>query len=234
MTPAFFAGLLLGAAGSGHCAMMCGPLVVTITRTLRPPSRAARVRQALTYHAGRIVTYLLIALPLGLASELLALRGFGGVVSIATGVLIGISALSSQHLALPSALGRRASLLTARACVTANGWMRSHPAIGPVVAGAVNGLLPCGLVYAAATAAAATGSTYDALALMLGFGLGSVPALIALTVSASSVPASWRPRLRQLTPAALALIAALLIFRGVAPVAHQHAPVAAHSHAPGQ
>jgi uncharacterized protein len=232
---AWFAGLLLGAAGSGHCALMCGPLVMTITRTLRPPSRAVRIRQALTYHAGRIFTYLLIALPLGFASELLAVQGFGRIVSVATGVLIGLSALSSRHLLLPAALGRHVSLASTRACVTANTWMRSHPAAGPVVAGVVNGLLPCGLVYAAAAAAAATGSTIDALALMFGFGLGSVPALLALTVSSSSVPAAWRPRLRQLAPAALLLVAALLIFRGVVPsAAHQRDHVQVHSHTPSR
>jgi sulfite exporter TauE/SafE len=77
--------------------------------------------------------------------------------------------------------------------------------------------VPCGLVYAAVTAAAAMGSAADALVLMIGFGLGTVPALVALSLSATWLPLGLRVRLRQLTPVVLALTAALLLVRGFAP-----------------
>ncbi len=54
---ALVTGLLLGAVGSGHCVGMCGPLVLTIERSLRRPSRRMQLRHALTYHAGRVLTY---------------------------------------------------------------------------------------------------------------------------------------------------------------------------------
>jgi sulfite exporter TauE/SafE len=54
---------------------------------------------------------------------------------------------------------------------------------------------------------------------MMGFGLGTMPALLALTVSAASIPLSLRMRLRRLTPAVLALTAALLLARALGPPA---------------
>ena len=46
--------------------------------------------------------------------------------------------------------------------------------------GALNGLLPCGLVYAAAIGSTATGSLSTGVAFMVLFGLGTWPALVAL------------------------------------------------------
>ena len=47
--------------------------------------------------------------------------------------------------------------------------------------------------------------------------MGTVPALVALSLSATWLPLGLRVRLRQLTPVVLALTAALLLVRGFAP-----------------
>jgi sulfite exporter TauE/SafE len=227
---AWLTGILLGVAGSGHCALMCGPLVLTVARTLRQPSRAARARQAVVYHGGRLLSYLLLAVPIGLVSQSASLHGFGRIVSVAAGLgLIGWVMRPSGGR--PGAgLSARVGAAAARACVAANRWQQNHQQLGTLGAGAANGLLPCGLVYAAATVAAAMGTARGAVAVMLGFGIGTMPVLLMLMLSAWAMPPGLRGGLRRLTPIAVVVVAVLLILRGLASSPghehHHHAAVA--------
>jgi sulfite exporter TauE/SafE len=226
----FVTGLLLGAVGSGHCIGMCGPLVLTIGRIRAGSSRRVQAQYSMLYHAGRGLTYVALAVPAGLVGQALVLNGLGQALAIVAGLLLLASAAGAGGGRLPGWLGSLGTAAATRACAAANSWRGTHPVAGPVAAGAANGLVPCGLVYAAVTAAAAMGTAADALALMIGFGLGTVPALVALSWSATLLPAGLRRRLRQLTPVVLALTGALLLVRGIAPPRsdshHHHAPAA--------
>lgn len=231
----FLAGFALGIAGSAHCVGMCGPLVLTFGRNLLQPSRARQAAHAAAYHAGRLLMYVALALPAGLAGQALVLRGFGRAVAIAAGLILLVAAFGPRMFGggkLAGRAGAFCSTCAARACSAAHGWSRTHPVAGPFFTGAANGLIPCGLVYAAVTAAAAMGSSRDAVVLMVGFGAGTVPALLAVSLSAASIPAAWRPRLRRLTPIVLALTAALLLLRGVTssstPHHHPSSPAVSH------
>lgn len=204
---------------------MCGPLVLTIGRIKARRSRRAQAQDALLYHAGRVLTYVALAAPAGLVGQALALNGFGRALAVIAGLLLLTGAVGASGARLPAWLGSIGAAAATRACAAANSWRGAHPVAGPVAAGAANGLVPCGLVYAAVTAAAATGSAVDAVALMTGFGLGTVPALVVLAWSSTLLPLALRARVRQLTPVVLALTAALLLVRGLAPqaaVPHQH------------
>jgi sulfite exporter TauE/SafE len=88
---------------------------------------------------------------------------------------------------------------------------------GPLRAGAVNGLLPCGLVYPAALTAAALGNPSSTALFMLGFGAGTLPAMVGLSYGLALFPSRLRAHLRRLTPAALTLTGVLLIVQGIAP-----------------
>ena len=225
MTP-WVAGLALGLAGSGHCAVMCGPLVVAIDRRLQPPSRRRQLAHALSYHAGRVLTYVLLAIPGGLLGETIALNGFARTMSVMTGALLMVWLVLGRSTG-GGMVRRTTGRVAGRICGAASRWHRTHPVAGPMAAGAANGLLPCGLVYAAVMTAAAMGSATGAVAVMVGFGCGTVPMLLGLTVSAGSLPHALRARLRQLAPVAMAIIAALLIARGLVP---RHGGAAAHGH----
>ena len=67
---------------------------------------------------------------------------------------------------------------------------------------------------------------------MAGFGLGTIPALVGLSMAAASPAFGMRSRLRRLTPVLLALTAAMLLVRGLAPSsaatdhAHVHSAIA--------
>lgn len=218
------AGLVLGIAGSAHCAAMCGPVLLVLTRGAGSSGRTAG-RAALVYHSVRVTMYVLLAIPAGYAGRALAAQGLGRVLAIIAGIaLLAMAAGFGEHAWLRP-VSRVWSAAVVRLGVRAATLARRHPRAGYAVLGMVNGLVPCGLVYAAATAAAALGSVSASLLFMAGFGLGTVPALLGLTVAVASIPPQFRRRLRFAGPAVMAIAGLLLIGRALLPPAaagHDH------------
>jgi sulfite exporter TauE/SafE len=212
---ALWAGLALGVAGSGHCAGMCGPLVLVANPRAGEGGRGATLGlHVALYHAGRVSTYVLLGLVAGGAGGIIAGAGLGRVLALAAGVVLIVTAL--RGAGLPGTTGQG---VLARAIAGALGragqWMRRHRLTGPFAFGAVNGLLPCGLVYAAVTAAAGLGNPSEALLFMAGFGLGSVPMLAAIALSGKGLAAMLPRRIRRIAPIAVAVAGLLLVVRGV-------------------
>ena len=200
---------LLGLAGSAHCAGMCGPLALALP-TGGKHGLALAPGRAL-YNAGRVTTYCLLGVVFGLIGRSLALAGVQRWVSIGLGVaiLFGVFVARARALtvkfALPVAwlkqvLGR----LLQRQSLAAQYWF-----------GVLNGLLPCGLVYIACVGSAATGGLFSGVEYMLVFGLGTVPMMLALSLAGQALPFAFRLRLQRLIPVCLALVAVLLILRGL-------------------
>jgi sulfite exporter TauE/SafE len=226
------AGVAFGLASSAHCAAMCGPLVLSIGR-LAPSSRRAQLRFALLHHAGRAAVYVLLALPAGLVSETLALQGFGRAIAIGAGLVLLLAAATSIRVRSLDRLTSTVSSMVTGRFAPVTRWAAGRPLAGPLATGALHGLLPCGLVYAALTTAAATGDMASAAMIMAGFALGTAPVLIALTAGAASVSVSFRPLLRRAGPVVLIVAGLLLIARGVSgPHRHPAEPdvVADHMH----
>jgi sulfite exporter TauE/SafE len=215
MTP-LVTGLIFGAIGSAHCIGMCGPLVLAVGRTLKRPSRRAVLQHSLTYHTGRVLTYALLGVAAGVAGETLSFWGLGRALAIAAGLLLLLAAIGAAIPQRLRGVGAIPAVLATRACASAGRWSRGHPVAGPMLAGAANGLLPCGLAYSALLTAAALGTGSGAILMMIGFGLGTVPALVGLSIAATHAP-GVRTHLRRLTPVLLAVTAVILLVRGFAP-----------------
>jgi len=221
MIEPLLAGLALGAASSAHCAAMCGPLVLTASR-LAATSWRARLRHALLHHAGRTLVYTLLALPAGLAGQWLVLHGWERGLAIGAGIVLLAALPRAVGVPLLDRIAARVSATVGRLFGPVLRWASTRPVGGPLAIGALNGLLPCGLVYAAMTTALAFGDLLAAMLVMIGFGAGTSVVLVALTMGARSLPVSWRLRLRPAGPLVLAVTAVLLIMRGVSD-AHRHA-----------
>ncbi len=216
---ALLAGLVLGMAGSLHCVAMCGPLVGVMA-----PVFGRRWWPVFWYTVGRLAGYVAIGSVAGLAGLAVQAVGLGRGLSIAAGLVMVMSAIgqwaSPQRLLGAAWLTRRLSGVVARL-----GHMRARrPRVSAMIAGGVNGALPCGLVYTAALAAATAREPLQGAAVMVMFGLGTAPAMMAVWLSTASVPSALRVRLRALAPVAVGLVGLLLIVRGVADSAKaQHA-----------
>jgi len=229
MTAALLAGVALGAASSAHCAAMCGPLVLSIGRRLGGPSRASQLRYALLHHLGRVLTYALLAVPAGLGGEMLMLEGFGRALAIVAGLLLLVAAAAAVRLPGVDRVTARVSAIVGRVFAPVLRWATARPIAGPLATGALNGLLPCGLVYAALALAAASGSLAGSITLMMGFGAGTAGVLVAMTMGAASISPSVRLRLRPIGPVVLAIAAAVLLVRGVT-IPHSHGAATHHAH----
>lgn len=170
MTPAVIAVVVAAVAGAPHCLGMCGALAVA----------GAGPRGWLPYHVGRVATYTLLGALAG---------GFGGslpgpswVVAVSSVFLVGFAAalaglVPEPTLTIPG-LPQAAAALARRA--------------GPAARlgfGALNGLLPCGLLYATLAVPVSTGSAVQGASLMALFG-----AITALPLTAAGF--GLRPLLR--------------------------------------
>ena len=82
--------------------------------------------------------------------------------------------------------------------------------------GILNGLLPCGLFYAAAAGAAATGDIVSGIEYMALFGLRTVPLMMTVSLSGRAFFGKFRFPLQKPVPASLVIVATLLILRGMA------------------
>jgi hypothetical protein len=82
---------------------------------------------------------------------------------------------------------------------------------GGYLLGVALGFLPCGFLYAALAASAASASPVRGAVAMLAFGLGTVPALIAVGIAGQTAAHRWRRGVAILSPAVMLLNAALLI-----------------------
>jgi sulfite exporter TauE/SafE len=220
----FLAGVVLGLAGSAHCAGMCGPVLLVVTGAAGPSCKTA-VRASLIYHFFRASMYVLLAVPAGYAGRALTAGGLGRAIAIVAGVLLVVAAAGSGSQRWMRPLSQAWSAIVVRMGMKARHFTRQYPYLGYAALGLANGLLPCGLVYAAIAAAAAFGSVASAALFMGGFGLGTIPALLGVTLAGASVPVPLRRRLRFVGPALMALAGFLLIARGVMPAnsaVHEH------------
>jgi uncharacterized protein len=200
---------ILGFFGSLHCAGMCGPLAIVLPATGR--NAAGFLAGRIAYNLGRLLTYGAIGFLFGLAGKTLLLAGVQRWVSIALGVLLLAGLLTSRTSAVSLPLVMSVGRLKARM----GALLRQRSIASQLVLGMLNGLLPCGLVYVAATGAILAGGVLAGTQYMLCFGLGTVPMMLAIGLSQKLVPVPWRLKLLKAVPVSVFVLAALLILRGL-------------------
>lgn len=198
---------IVGLMGGVHCAGMCGGIVSALganAAAARPPLGSGQTavitlhRQAVTgvlrvqsaYNLGRLASYV----------------GFGGLAgAIGAATLVFDRLLPVQHLlyivanAMMIALGLYlAGIWAGVARIERFGlwfWRPLQPMIRRFVPadtfgkglmlGALWGFVPCGMVYSMLVTAMVSGGAEQGALVMLAFGLGTLPNLMALGVAAS-------------------------------------------------
>lgn len=205
----FGTAFLLGFAGSLHCAGMCGPLLLAMPTGSGSTGR--QVYRRVIYQLGRVLTYTLLGLLAGGLGHSVGLGGFQRWVSIVTGALIIVGLF-----AWPARTASAAIATPLRWLKTSFGRLLRHPGdSAQFLLGGLNGLLPCGLVYAAVVLAAATGNAWTGAQYMLWFGLGTLPMQLGLALAGRYLHGWLQPKVRRFLPYSLAAMAALLILRGL-------------------
>ncbi|KTG16860.1 MULTISPECIES: sulfite exporter TauE/SafE family protein [unclassified Guyparkeria] len=196
----FFAALAVGFFGGVHCVGMCGGIVGALTFGLPAETRERPLRllpYLLAYNLARITSYTAAGAIAGTVGLLglslvpmqqaqLVLLGIAGLFMVMMGLYVGgwwfgltrIERAGSRLWRFIEPVGRR--LMPVRSPAQAFGL------------GLVWGWLPCGLVYSVLIWALSAGGPLAGALLMLGFGLGTLPNLLAMGAFAAQLAAFVR------------------------------------------
>ena len=211
------AALTLGFLGSLHCIGMCGPLALALLPTNEAQSSWTRITSgSLLYNFGRVTTYALLGLLFGLFGSAARFAGLQQFLSITTGVVILLWLVLPKHLTQRIEAKHRAAAVLARLKLSLNRLLRSHRLAAPFGVGLLNGWLPCGFVYLALAGALAQPNVTRSLLFMTLFGLGTMPAMLAIMLPNGLLSPARRISLRRVMPVGTVVVAVLLIVRGLA------------------
>lgn len=203
----------VGILGSFHCIGMCGAIAFSLP--LQEQNWYSKLWGGLVYNLGRISTYGILGFLLGLLGRGFSFAGFQQSLSIFLGILILTVLLFPKYIQLQK---NKSSLLAELQL-----WVRqkmgllfrnnSSKALYGI--GLLNGLLPCGLVYAGLAGAIATGTGSMGALYMISFGLGTLPIMILASQFRGFISINVRNRMRQIVPFFVGFIAVLFIIRGL-------------------
>jgi sulfite exporter TauE/SafE len=195
LSPLLISALILGLLGGGHCLGMCGGLMGALTLAIPKEQRSRRFQLLLAYNLGRILSYTSAGLLIGLAGwavtnspGAMALRVVAALLLITMGLYLagwwsGLTRIESLGRGLWRYIQPVASRLLP---------VSSLPRA--LLLGALWGWLPCGLVYSTLLWAASQGNAGDSALLMLAFGIGTCPVLLATGLAAERITALLRKR----------------------------------------
>ena len=204
MIEGFIAAVLMGLAGSGHCMGMCGGIAAALGQQQSSPWRIT------LFNTSRVASYAIIAGLLGggiaaiggdLKAMMPALRLLAGVLLVAMGLYMldwwrGIQILE-----------RGGALLWRGLQPISRRLMGQRSMLSTLALGLLWGFLPCGLVYSALSWAIAYSGDSNAAWLMLGFGVGTLPSMLA-----ASFAGAWLQRLFRHRRTKLLVATSMILF----------------------
>jgi sulfite exporter TauE/SafE len=180
---AFAGGLLLGLASALHCASMCGGIASSLLFLFRPEDKRSNVTVLAAMQGGRILAYTLAGGIVGLIgsgafsvinpANAYRVMQWAAAVSLMfigltiAGLMPAIAGVDNQIARISGTLERVLAPL------------RRRPVLGPMATGFTWGVSPCPMVYGALFSATLQGTFSGGAAWMLGFGAGTLPAIIA-------------------------------------------------------
>jgi len=221
------AAFLAGIAGGAHCASMCGALAgIGCGTRARETSPRTWWQRALAYNAGRIASYAAAgALTGAIGAAGLSLRGTPLVQQMLLALMSGALVLLGAYIAGLAPLVRTFESAGAVLWRVIEPYSRHFLPVESMPRafglGMVWGWLPCGMVYAALIAALATADPWHGAALMLAFGLGTLPNLLAIGAIFGRAAGLARSRAARTFLAALIIgIGAFGIAKSMQPMAH--------------
>jgi len=189
VTSLFFAGMV---SGFTHCMGMCGPFVISQTKTMEKMSDAI----LLPYHIGRLTTYTLMAVLLNTVLNVVFL--FLPLRSVLIAPVLLTASLIFIVNAFPQ-IGQYFSwILNLRIAVPyrviADAFQKlSHHPTGfkKFILGMILGFMPCGMVTSALMASATAPDVGTAAMAMAAFGVGTIPALMVTSFAGQALTVKY-------------------------------------------
>lgn len=205
-------GFILGLAGTAHCIGMCGPISMAIPLDRR--NAGTMLLGIFQYNLGRITTYATIGFIIGSIGFSVKLFGFLQGLSIVSGVILIVYAYKRYW---SSSEFREYTPLFLKKFISQKmgKTLASDFPLKRVGLGMINGLLPCGMVYAALIGSLVSAHPIQGASYMIFFGLGTLPGLILVAFSAQLLGLKTRLFMQKFSPYMLILVGAMLVLRGM-------------------
>jgi sulfite exporter TauE/SafE len=205
-----------GLLGSSHCVGMCGGFALALGSHGR--GLLHNLARQVVYGLGRVFTYAAGGAAAGyggwrLTGELRRVVDVQGALAVAAGLLLIVQGLAAAGvLRRPAWLGGRGPCLGAGLFASL---LRQTRLSSVFLGGVVNGLLPCGLVYAYLALAASSGGLLRGGLTMALFGLGTLPILALVGCGGQVVSLAARRHLFRFAAWCVVLTGVLSVARGV-------------------
>lgn len=202
--------IFIGLLGSFHCVGMCGPIVLIL------PSGGNGKNQfqnASLYHLGRITTYGSLGLltgVIGLSFKIAHIQQYVSIIIGAIIILLSLGLIMNKKSVFGNFLAAKFWTPVRNKLSQLLGQQNKRNFF---FIGLLNGLLPCGLIYFALTSSLLSQSVLGSSLYMMAFGLGTVPALFALSYAKTGI--IKRVNIKRLVPVVLFISGALLVTRGL-------------------
>jgi sulfite exporter TauE/SafE/copper chaperone CopZ len=208
----FVAAVILGlVAGSSSCIAVSGGLMLSSLAVLKEKFAHEKKWQTRTlpifsFILGRLLSYAGLGALIGLLGEALtpssSVTGFLTLIAALTMIIAGMDMLGIAPLwmkritpKMPKVLGK---WLTKNATTAG--------VIAPFLLGIVTFFLPCGFTQSLQIYALTTGSALQSGAILLGFAVGTIPALLALGIASTSLKGKWATWFMQCAGAVVLLL----------------------------
>lgn len=208
-----FSALLLGLAGSLHCAGMCGPIVVALP--LHGNTVPQKIYGGTLYNLGRTLTYGVMGSLFGLLGQGMQMIGFQQKISVIMGALMIISVLFPALFKNQYSMDKSIFSFVGKLKKTIGKMFSIRSFSSLFFIGLLNGLLPCGLVYMAIAGAIGTGGVVTGTLYMILFGLGTIPMMLTIALAGNILSQAIRRRINKLIPALVVLVGLLFIVHGL-------------------
>ena len=192
---------------------MCGPISM-----LLPGDKSKRGRYILgrlVYNLGRIFTYSILGLLMGLVGEQIALFTSQKILFIIVGSLLLLAfilpARWRQYLDMLPYISRFTGFIKS----SLSTFYKRHSLFAQLVFGVLNGFLPCGLVYAALSGAFLMSEAWESALFMTLFGVGTLPMMLGFAFLGNRLRKliSFKPKM--VYTFSYIILAIWLIFKGV-------------------
>jgi sulfite exporter TauE/SafE len=208
----FYSAFIMGFIGSLHCVGMCGPIAMML-----PADTSKRwkfITGRVLYNSGRILTYGFLGLFVGFIGESTSYFISQKSLSIILGILILVGVFLPKTLQNKISLNPQIFRFTNFIKTSLSALFKKHSFATQFSFGILNGLLPCGLVYAALSGAFLTERITDGMAFMMLFGLGTLPMMLGISLGATWLRKTFALKLPKLIPITYSILAIWLIIRG--------------------
>lgn len=205
-------GFLIGLGSNFHCIGMCGPIALAVP--VNRKNNLTIFSGAMQYNVGRVLTYGILGIIVGLIGLTINTLGILQWLSIISGLglilyawkkyLGNLFALKNSKFSIQPFLNKGLGKV-----------IRSKSPFRLFLLGFLNGLLPCGMVFIALTNAILTGEIIPSAIAMIAFGIGTLPAMIAVIFMMNKITQQARQKMNKIVPYLLTIVGLLIILRGL-------------------